>query len=197
MIYVKQILLTLTTIITLMLVPAGKTEQQSFHPTSNIFEINFLPNLDPPKTDPTIKDLPQITCMAVTMYGEAKGTSDKSLLSVAYVIVNRAKHPKFPNNTCKVVLQPGQMNPIETDKKLRSLVKQADKGQVKPSTAKQYAHYIKIAKQAFYKQKPDPTHGATHFYSPKLVEQYGYQVPSWAYSYTYTTSLAGHRYYKM
>lgn len=143
------------------------------------------------------KDLPQLTCMAVTIYGETKGTSDKSQLAVAYVIVNRMKHHYYPDNACDVVLQPGQMDPIKSNKELRTIAKNAKKGIVDQKSVAKYSKYIEMAKQAFYNHSPDPSKGATHFYSPKLVAHLGVDVPDWSRKFTYRTSIDGHKYYRM
>lgn len=144
-----------------------------------------------------IKDLPQITCIALTIFGESQGTSARSQLAVAYVIVNRTRSRSYPRNACDVVLQPYQMEAIHSNTKLRALVKTAKSGRVDKSTLYQFSSFMTIAEKAFYHKVPDPTRGATHFYSPSLVEKLGRSAPTWAAIYTYKSSIAGHLYYQM
>lgn len=46
-----------------------------------------------------------LNCLAMNVYKEASGESFQGKLAVAQVTVNRAKHPKFPNQICDVVYQ--------------------------------------------------------------------------------------------
>lgn len=50
-----------------------------------------------------VKD--EISCMAKTIYWEARGEPYKGKLGIAAVIVNRLNHDKFPNTICEVVHQ--------------------------------------------------------------------------------------------
>lgn len=49
-------------------------------------------------------------CMAKNIYHEAKGEPDLGKYAVAQVTVNRAKHSKYPDGICEVVLQPKQFS---------------------------------------------------------------------------------------
>jgi spore germination cell wall hydrolase CwlJ-like protein len=49
-------------------------------------------------------------CLAGAVYFEAKGEPLKGQLSVAEVILNRAKSGRFPKSACGVVKQPGQFS---------------------------------------------------------------------------------------
>lgn len=48
---------------------------------------------------------PQTECVARTVYWEARGTGERSMLAVAQVIVNRTRHHKWPGSVCEVVYQ--------------------------------------------------------------------------------------------
>jgi spore germination cell wall hydrolase CwlJ-like protein len=142
-------------------------------------------------------DRSQILCIALTVYGEAKDTSYTSQLAVAHVIVNRTKRVEFPNSACAVVLQPYQMEPIHSNKRLNYLAKQAQSGNVKLPAFNQYKQYMTIAEDAYYKKKKDPTNGATHFYSPKATDQLGRSVPDWTQKFKLSANYGGQKYYKM
>lgn len=60
----------------------------------------------------------EIRCLAEAIYHEARGEPIEGQYAVAYVIVNRTKHPKFPSTVCAVVRQPGQFTYKRTDRKI-------------------------------------------------------------------------------
>jgi spore germination cell wall hydrolase CwlJ-like protein len=47
----------------------------------------------------------QTTCLAVAIYYEARGETEKGQIAVAQVIMNRVKSRKYPASICKVVYQ--------------------------------------------------------------------------------------------
>lgn len=49
-------------------------------------------------------------CIAVAVYFESKGESLQGQLSVAEVVLNRARSPRFPSTACGVVRQRGQFS---------------------------------------------------------------------------------------
>ena len=44
-----------------------------------------------------------VECLAKTIYYEARGESEEGKKWVAYSVINRTKHPKFPKDICSVV----------------------------------------------------------------------------------------------
>ena len=50
----------------------------------------------------------EVTCLAKTIYFEARGEPVKGQQAVALVTVNRALHPSFPSSICETVYQKGQ-----------------------------------------------------------------------------------------
>lgn len=47
-------------------------------------------------------------CLALVGYFEAKGESDRGMIAVMQVTMNRVKSDKFPNTICSVVYSPNQ-----------------------------------------------------------------------------------------
>lgn len=47
----------------------------------------------------------QLECLAMNVYREAGGENFEGKVAVAQVVMNRASHPKFPNDICAVVYQ--------------------------------------------------------------------------------------------
>lgn len=56
------------------------------------------------QVDYSNKDL---DCMARTMYFEARGESERGMVMVGEVTLNRVKHGKYPSSVCGVVYQKG------------------------------------------------------------------------------------------
>src|SRR5690625_7629738 len=73
-----------------------------------------------------------ITLMANAVHGEARGEPYEGQVAVAAVILNRVKHPNFPNNVSGVIFEPraftavadGQiwLTPDESSKDRKSVV---------------------------------------------------------------------------
>ena len=53
-------------------------------------------------------DSTQMNCLALVGYHEAKGESDKGMIAVMQVTMNRVKNEKFANTICGVVYSPNQ-----------------------------------------------------------------------------------------
>ncbi|MFC3100999.1 cell wall hydrolase [Altererythrobacter lauratis] len=52
----------------------------------------------------------EMTCLAQAVYFEARGEPLHGQLAVARVVINRAASPRFPDDYCAVVKQPGQFS---------------------------------------------------------------------------------------
>ena len=53
-------------------------------------------------------DSTQMNCLALVGYHEAKGESDRGMIAVMQVTMNRVKSEKFANTVCGVVYSPNQ-----------------------------------------------------------------------------------------
>ena len=53
-------------------------------------------------------DSAQMNCLALVGYHEAKGESDRGMIAVMQVTMNRVKSEKFANTICGVVYSPNQ-----------------------------------------------------------------------------------------
>jgi spore germination cell wall hydrolase CwlJ-like protein len=59
------------------------------------------------------KDREEVTCLALAIYFEARGESQKGQQAVGNVIINRTKNSRYPNTMCGVVFQKGQFTFIK------------------------------------------------------------------------------------
>ena len=55
-------------------------------------------------------ELTETECLATALYHEARGESERGQKAVAFVIYNRVKSGRFPDNFCKVILQKSQFS---------------------------------------------------------------------------------------
>lgn len=141
----------------------------------------------------------EITCMAITMYGEAKGSSEKDLIAVGFTMINRTHDELYPSSTCLVALQKYQYEPIATGTKLYKLVQQTINGHPQlPSDEidQDYVQHIyQLASDVYYYTISDPTNGATHFYSAGAQKSLGRVPPIWSHKYQLVAVVGQHRYY--
>jgi len=123
-----------------------------------------------------------ITCMARSIYWEAKGKDTADMEAVANVVMNRLGHEGFPDTVCKVVKQGSETKNCQFSWWCDG----------KPDTAQeetQYALAKEIARKALNKQLPDHTGGAMYFHD-KTVK------PVWAKKYIKTASIGLFVFYK-
>ncbi|MFC3096566.1 cell wall hydrolase [Alteraurantiacibacter palmitatis] len=73
--------------------------------------------IDAPSLDALVARIPaedalsaEMTCLAQAVYFEARGEPLHGQLAVARVVINRAASPRFPDDYCAVVKQPGQFS---------------------------------------------------------------------------------------
>jgi len=65
---------------------------------------------DPITTDNKYSDGQELGCLAMNIYHEARGETEKGKLAVAAVTINRVKNKHYPNNVCDVVWQRKQFS---------------------------------------------------------------------------------------
>jgi spore germination cell wall hydrolase CwlJ-like protein len=123
-----------------------------------------------------------ITCLARSIYWEAKGKDSADMEAVANVVMNRLGHEGFPDTVCGVVKQGSETKSCQFSWWCDG----------KPDTAQQEAPYAiakEIARKALNKQLPDHTHGALYFHDRTVK-------PVWAKEYINTVDIGLFRFYK-
>ncbi|MFL1527531.1 cell wall hydrolase [Pseudomonas sp. O230] len=123
-----------------------------------------------------------ITCLARSIYWEAKGKSSADMEAVASVVMNRLGHEGFPDTVCAVVKQGS-----ETKNCQFSWWCDGRSDQVQEET--QYAIAKEIARKALNKQLNDRTNGAMYFHDHNVK-------PDWARKYIKTTETSMFLFYK-
>ena len=90
-------------------------------------------------------------------------------LAVANVALNRLAAGNYGPNVAAVVTAPGQFEPWQNGRAQRL-----------DARSPQYRQAAQVVNDALAGQVPDPTGGATHFFSPKSQAALGRSAPSWA-----------------
>lgn len=123
-----------------------------------------------------------VTCLARTIYWEAKGEGDGGMQAVASVVMNRLRHPGFPNTVCGVVKQGHEQGACQfswwCDGRGDDVEEQAP-----------YTLAKEIARKALNRQLQDRTNGALYYHHQRLS-------PSWSKQYIRTVEVGGHVFYK-
>lgn len=123
-----------------------------------------------------------ITCLARSIYWEAKGKDSTDMEAVANVVMNRLGHEGFPDTVCAVVKQGSETKNCQfswwCDGKSDSAQEEAP-----------YAIAKEIARKALNKQLPDHTGGALYFHDRTVK-------PDWADKYVKTAEIGLFRFYK-
>jgi spore germination cell wall hydrolase CwlJ-like protein len=123
-----------------------------------------------------------ITCLARSIYWEAKGKAAADMEAVASVVMNRLGHEGFPDTVCKVVKQGSEQKNCQfswwCDGRPDQVVED-----------EQYVIAKEIARKALNQQLPDPTHGALYFHDRTVR-------PDWARKYIKTTETGKFLFYK-
>ncbi len=110
--------------------------------------------------------------LARCVNGEARGESYSGQVAVAAVILNRVKHPSFPNTLSGVIYQPGAFTAVSD-------------GQINVPIDENSTVY-KACREAM--NGSDPTGGAIYYYNPaKTTNQ-------WIYSRKVITTIGKHKF---
>lgn len=123
-------------------------------------------------------------CLAEALYFEARGESVKGIFAVGEVILNRVRHPDFPNDVCDVVYQ-------GTGKRFQCQFTYSCDGRKEViAEPKAYRKVGKIAALMLDGQAPmDLTGGATHYHTKSVK-------PRWARVFPRTATIGYHHFYR-
>lgn len=123
-----------------------------------------------------------ITCLARTIYWEAKEADARDMSAVASVVINRLGHHGFPDTICGVVKQG-----VETKSCQFSWWCDGRSDQVEEK--QRYDVAKEIARKALNQQLKDPTRGALYFHDRSVR-------PDWAKVYRKTAETKLFLFYK-
>lgn len=135
-------------------------------------------------------DAEQEKCLAVMIYGEARGESEKGMAAVAHTAVNRATKKSL----CQVVLAPKQYSIFNNNPALRAAAMSLHVEPVQKNKIdeKSWEKSVEVANQVLHGKIPDPTYGSTHYVAYKSLKR----VPHWTLVYSKTTKIGNHTFFK-
>jgi spore germination cell wall hydrolase CwlJ-like protein len=122
-----------------------------------------------------------LTCLARTIYWEARGEGDVGMQAVANVVMNRLRHTGFPKTICGVVKQGHEQGACQFSWWCDG----------QPDNAEEQEPYTfakEIARKALNRQLEDRTDGALYYHQGL--------APSWSKQYIRTVEVGGHVFYK-
>jgi spore germination cell wall hydrolase CwlJ-like protein len=123
-----------------------------------------------------------ITCLARTIYWEARGEKAASMEAVASVVMNRLGHEGFPNTVCAVVRQGNEQGACQFSWWCDGRSDQAKEDE-------SYATAKEIARRALNLQLKDRTGGALYFHHRNVT-------PGWSTKYIKTAEIGEFVFYK-
>lgn len=144
---------------------------------------------------PAIKiDPKEVKCLAVMIFGEARGEAEIGQVAVAYTAVNRA----VKTSLCKVVLAPMQYSVFNNNPAMR-LAAQSLHVAPHSKSAVDVAAWekaVKVANMVARKHVDDPTDGSTYYLAPKAMKALGYSMPLWSRKFKQMAVIDNHVFYK-
>lgn len=123
-----------------------------------------------------------ITCLARTIYWEARGDGDGGMQAIANLVMNRLGHEGFPSTVCGIVKQGKEHGACQFSWWCDGRPDDAEE-------EKPYARAKEIAREALNGQLKDRTGGALYFHHKG-------SPPNWAKKYIRTAEVGDHVFYK-
>jgi spore germination cell wall hydrolase CwlJ-like protein len=124
-----------------------------------------------------------LTCLARTIYWEARGEGDEAMRAVAHVVANRVARKRFPGSFCAVIKAGGEKAPCQ-------FTWWCDGRPDKAYETEIYARAREIARQVLNGASKDPTGGATMFHHTGVR-------PGWIRAARRTAVIASHVFYTL
>ena len=111
-------------------------------------------------------DIKSLECLALNIYHEARGESEKGQVAVALVTRNRVEDPRFPNSYCGVVKQ-GRITSWAPATKINECQFSwyCDGKSDRVNSMFSWEEAVRIAYEVMYNDIVDFTRGATHYHA--------------------------------
>ncbi|WP_298309154.1 cell wall hydrolase [uncultured Erythrobacter sp.] len=123
-----------------------------------------------------------LNCLTQAIYYEAANEPQKGKMAVAQVVMNRMRHPAYPNSVCGVVYQ-------GVNNRVCQFSFTCDGALLRKPLQRQWLESLSVAKEAMNgKQLPD-VGTATHYHAD-------YVVPKWAYTLAKINVIGRHIFYR-
>ncbi len=123
-----------------------------------------------------------LRCMTQAIYYEAANESEKGKRAVAQVVMNRMRHPAYPNSICGVVYQ-GSNN------RVCQFSFTCDGALLRKPLRKQWQESSRLAKRALAGEQLSDVGTATHYHAD-------YVLPKWAFTLKKLEVIGTHIFYR-
>jgi spore germination cell wall hydrolase CwlJ-like protein len=123
-----------------------------------------------------------LTCLARSIYWEARGEEAAGIEAIAHVVMNRLGHEGFPETICEVVMQGREEGACQFSWWCDGRADDAQEDEA-------YSGAKEIARKVLNKQIPDRTGGAMYFHQKDIS-------PDWSAKYVKTIAVGNHVFYK-
>ena len=121
-------------------------------------------------------------CLALALYWEARGESERGKTAVGWTILNRERSRDFPSSVCGVVFEGGETPPCQFSW-------WCDGKSDRPKDNHSWIRSKVLAARLLTNPPPDPTSGALFFHSTSI------SVP-WTRPRTRTARIGNHIFYR-
>jgi len=128
-------------------------------------------------------DVKEIGCLALTIYHEARGESERGKLAVGHVVMNRAHSVLFPASVCDVVQEGGQQL------HRCQFAWWCDGRSDRPKDLAALRESLRLAEEIYYGCTRDPTAGALWYHSIAVK-------PDWSKSFGLGKRIDRHMFYR-
>jgi len=126
-----------------------------------------------------------VDCLAQAVYYEARSESEGGQRAVAQVVLNRVRHPAWPNSVCGVVYQ----GPMRAGGGCQFTFTCDGSLAIRPG-GPNWANALRIAMEALGGRSYDPVGLSTHYHT-------GAVFPAWAPRLTKTAVIGAHIFYRL
>lgn len=135
-----------------------------------------------PLAMPSMATESEVSCLALTLYWEARDEGRQGMLAVGWVVLNRRGHPQFPGTICQIVREGGETPPCQFSY-------WCDGKRDEPADGESWTAARAIAAELLSGPPPDPTHGAILFHRDDVK-------PAWSGEHRRTARVGRHIYYR-
>lgn len=141
-------------------------------------------------------DSEDVLVLTLTVYGEARGEPEQGRLAVAWTAVNRWRSGKWfaeesLAGTCRKKWQFSAWNLDDPNAALLESIRLSKEPWLAVMGSEMLRECLYCALAAVHGLQPDPTMGATHYYSYDVVER-----PKWASPDLSIGRIGGHEFFK-
>jgi spore germination cell wall hydrolase CwlJ-like protein len=126
-----------------------------------------------------------LDCLAQAIYYEARSETEAGQRAVAQVVLNRVRHPAYPNSVCGVVYQ----GPMRAGSRGCQFTFTCDGSLGRPAWGPQWGRARLLAAQALAGKVFAPVGHATHYHTHAVH-------PHWASSFAKTAVIGAHIFYR-